>query len=77
MLAVADGMGGTLGGGEAATAALAALVEPLDGSAPAATRPRSGRHPAAPGGQAAVRLESRTVEAVTRRSPGRSRPAPG
>ena len=34
VLAVADGMGGTLGGGEAATAALAALVDRLDGSAP-------------------------------------------
>jgi serine/threonine protein phosphatase PrpC len=34
VLAVADGMGGTLGGGEAATAALAALLDRLDGSAP-------------------------------------------
>jgi protein phosphatase len=34
VLAVADGMGGTLGGGEAATAALAALLDHLDGSAP-------------------------------------------
>lgn len=33
VLAVADGMGGTLGGGEAATAALAAVLERLDGSA--------------------------------------------
>lgn len=32
VLAVADGMGGTLGGGEAATVALAALVETLDGT---------------------------------------------
>lgn len=35
VLAVADGMGGTLGGGEAATVALAALVEALDGADPA------------------------------------------
>ena len=34
VLAVADGMGGTLGGGEAATAALAALLDSLDESAP-------------------------------------------
>ncbi|MFL6128177.1 MAG: PP2C family protein-serine/threonine phosphatase [Mycobacteriales bacterium] len=34
VLAVADGMGGTIGGGEAATAALAALLDQLDGSAP-------------------------------------------
>ncbi len=34
VLAVADGMGGTLGGGEAATAALAALLDALDGSEP-------------------------------------------
>jgi PPM family protein phosphatase len=34
VLAVADGMGGTLGGGEAATAALAAFLDRLDGSAP-------------------------------------------
>lgn len=34
VLAVADGMGGTLGGGEAATAALAALLDALDGAEP-------------------------------------------
>jgi len=34
VLAVADGMGGTIGGGEAATAALAALLDHLDGSGP-------------------------------------------
>ncbi len=35
VLAVADGMGGTLAGGEAATAALAALLDALDGAEPA------------------------------------------
>jgi PPM family protein phosphatase len=34
VLAVADGMGGTIGGGAAATAALAALLDHLAGSAP-------------------------------------------